>query len=388
MSASPNYISIRPDWLATRDEDVLDPAMPIVDTHHHLYDRPAVRYLLDDYLRDIETGHDVRASVFVQARSMLRADVPADLQPIGEVEFVNGVAAMSASGLYGPTRVCAGIVGFADLTLGAQVRPILERLILAGGGLTSRGGRFCGIRQTLCWDADTPLLNAAYPTTETMVESEAFRLGFAQLAPLGLKFEAWAFFHQLPAVARLARDFPETGIVLNHLGGILRIREYADRPEAYEAWKNGISDLARSSNVVVKLSGLGMRIGGFGFEEHARAPNSEELAEAWRPWVEHAIEAFGPDRCMFGSNFPVDKGSYSFKIGVNAVKRLVSGLDQIDRERIFWRTAKRVYDLPDAALFRDIEQSYHPRHSDQNSIGWCFDGSASSEAEFGSTGHD
>jgi predicted TIM-barrel fold metal-dependent hydrolase len=357
MSASPNYISIRPDWLATRDEDVLDPTIPIVDTHHHLYDRPDVRYLMDDYLKDIATGHDVRASVFVQARSMLRADAPPELQPVGEVEFVNGVAAMSASGLYGPTRVCAAIVGFADLTLGAQVRPILERLILAGGGLASHGGRFCGIRQTLCWDTDASLLNAAYPTTEIMTESGPFRLGFAQLAPLGLKFEAWAFFHQLPAVARLARDFPETCIVLNHLGGILRIRDYAARPDVYETWKAGISDLARFPNVVVKLSGLGMRIGGFGFEAQAQAPVSQELADAWRPWIEHAVAAFGPDRCMFGSNFPVDKGSYSFKMGVNALKRLVARLDRSDREWIFWRTAKRVYDLPDAALLREPEQS-------------------------------
>jgi L-fuconolactonase len=361
MSASPTYISIRPDWLATRDEDVLDPAMPIVDTHHHLYDRPGVRYLMDDYLQDTATGHDVRASVFVQARSMLRADAPPELQPVGEVEFVNGVAAMSASGLYGPTRVCAAIVGFADLTLGAQVRPILERLIVAGGGLASQGGRFCGIRQTLCWDTDASLLNAAYPTTEVMAESEAFRRGFAELAPLSLKFEVWAFFHQLPAVARLARDFPETGMVLNHLGGILRIRDYAARPDVYETWKAGISELARCPNVVIKLSGLGMRIGGFGFEEQARAPISEELAGAWRPWIEHAIAAFGPDRCMFGSNFPVDKGSYSFKIGVNAFKRLVAGLDRNDRESIFWRTAKRVYDLPDAALFREPARPTMPR---------------------------
>jgi L-fuconolactonase len=351
MSASPNYIAIRPDWLATWDEAVLDPEMPIVDTHHHLYDRPGVRYLLDDYLKDIAAGHDIRASVFVQARAMLRADAPPELQPIGEVEFVNGVAAMSASGIYGPTRVCAAIVGAADLNLGAAVRPILERLIMAGGGLAAQGGRFCGIRQTLCWDADTPLLNPAYPTTETMVDSDAFRAGFAQLAPLGLSFEAWAFFHQLPAVARLARAFPETQIVLNHMGGILRIREYTDQPQLFDVWKAGITDLAASPNVVIKLSGLGMRIGGFGFEEKAEAPSSEDLAEAWRPWIEHAVDAFRPERCMFGSNFPVDKGSFSFKIGVNALKRLVSGMDRTDQERIFWRTARQVYDLP-ASLFQ------------------------------------
>jgi L-fuconolactonase len=345
-AASPNYIPIRPGWLASRDEDVIDPTMPIVDTHHHLYDRPGVRYLLEDYLRDIDTGHDVRASVFVQARAMLRADAPPELQPIGEVEFVNGVAAMSASGLYGPTRVCAAIVGAADLNLGERVRPILERLIAAGGGRASEGGRFRGIRQTLCWDKDTALLNPAYPTTETMVDSESFRAGFAQLSELGLLFEAWAFFHQLPSVARLARAFPDTRIVLNHLGGILRIRRYADQPEVFNIWKAGIAELAASPNVVIKLSGLGMRIGGFGFEEQSQAPASEQLAQAWRPWVEYAIESFGPQRCVFGSNFPVDKGSFSFKIGVNGMKRLVAGLARDQQEMIFWRNAQRFYNLP------------------------------------------
>lgn len=342
--AAPNYIAIRPDWLATRDEPVIDAAMPIVDTHHHLYDRPGVRYLLEDYLKDIGCGHDLRASVFVQARAMLRADAAPEWQGVGEVEFVNGVAAMSASGLYGSSRVCAAIIGAADLNLGPAVRPILERLVMAGGG--APGGRFRGIRQTLCWDRDTPLLNAAYPTTETMTDSPDFRAGFAQLADMGLIFEAWAFFHQLSAVARLARAFPDTRIVLNHLGGILRIRDYANRPEVFDIWRAGIDDLAASPNAVIKLSGLGMRIGGFGFEERASAPSSEELAEAWRPWIDHAIAAFGPDRCVFGSNFPVDKGSFSFKIGVNALKRIVAGLPRDAQEQIFWRSAQNIYDLP------------------------------------------
>ena len=348
---APNYIPVRPDWLATRSEQALDPGMPIVDTHHHLYHRPGIRYLLDDYLCDIDTGHDVRASVFVQARAMLRADGPVELQSVGEVEFVNGVAAMSASGIYGSSRVCAAIIGAADLNLGSDVRHVLERLILAGGGVD---GRFRGIRQTLCWDRDTPLLNPAYPTTETMVDSPTFRAGFAELAKLGLRFEAWAFFHQLHAVARLARAFPDTQIILNHLGGILRIREYADRPEVFDIWRKGIDDLASSHNVIIKLSGLGMRIGGFGFEDRATAPSSEELAEAWRPWISHAIMAFGPKRCVFGSNFPVDKGSFSFGIGLNALKRLVASLEYTDQHRIFWRNAQEIYDLP-LSLFTDIK---------------------------------
>ena len=350
VSASPNHIPVRPDWLATHDEPVLAPALPIIDSHHHLYDRPGIRYLLDDYLADVGSGHNVRASVFVQARAMLPVGVPSELQPIGEVEFVNGVAAMSASGIYGDTRVCAGIVGFADLKLGDRVRPILERLIMAGGGLISGGGRFCGIRQTLCWDADTPLLNSAYPTTEDMVDDAAFRAGFARLAPLGLSFEVWAFFHQLDTVARLARAFPETQIVVNHCGGVLRVRNYAERSDVFDRWKAGITELAACPNVFIKLSGLGMKMSGFGFEDAPQAPSSQTLAEAWRQWIEHCIESFGARRSMYGSNFPVDKGSYGFKVGLNALKRLTSAASEAEKDDIFWRTAKSFYRLADTAV--------------------------------------
>lgn len=350
MNVSPNYLPIRAEWLSTRDEAVLEPDMPIVDTHHHLYERPGIRYLLDEYLADISTGHDVRASVFVQARAMLRPELPPDLQPVSEVEFANGMAAMSASGLYGPTRVCAGISGFADLNQGARVHDMLVRMIATAGGLTRDGGRFCGIRQTLCWDSDALLLNPAYPTTADMTESSAFRAGFAQLGKLGLSFEAWAFFTQLHAVAALARAFPDTTIILNHCGGIIRIRDYQDRPDVIDIWTAGIRDLSQCPNVVVKLSGLGMRLGGFGFETLEHAPGSEAVAEAWRPWVETLVQAFGPDRCLYGSNFPVDKGSHSFKVGVNALKRLLAPLDRADREKVFWKTAQRVYGLSDAIL--------------------------------------
>ena len=350
MSKSVNYLPIRPDWLSAHDEEALDPTIAIVDSHHHIYDRPGVHYLLDEYLDDIACGHDIRASVFVQARAMHRADGPVEFRPIGETEFVNGVAAMSASGIYGASRVCAGIVGFADLNLGDAVRPVLERQLMAGGGLPSAGGRFCGIRQTLCWDEDPQLLNPAYPTSETMMDSDDFRRGFANLASLDLSFDAWAFFHQLSALARLANAFPDTQIVLNHCGGIIRIQDYANRHDVYEVWKTGISELARCPNAMIKLSGLGMRLGGFGFEDSPHAPTSKQLATAWQPWVEHCIEAFGSDRCMYGSNFPVDKGSYSLKVGLNALKRLTATLGEEARADIFLRTAKRFYRLPDSVL--------------------------------------
>ena len=350
MTSSPTHNPIRPAWLATGEEAPLDAGLPVIDSHHHLYLRPDIRYLLDEFLEDVGcSGHDVRATVFVQARAMLRAGAPPHLQSLGETEFVNGVAAMSASGLYGDTRVCAGIVGHADLMLGDAIRPVLERHVALAGGTVAEGGRFRGVRQTLTWDVDKSLTNALYPTSEHMMDSRGFRTGFAQLAPLGLSFEAWAFFHQIPRLTALARAFPETPIVLNHCGGIIGIASYADRRhEVFEQWKSGLSELARCPNVVVKLSGLGMRLGGFRFEGKARAPSSEELASAWRPWIETCIELFGSRRCMYGSNFPVDKGSYAYGIGLNALKRLLAGASQRAKEDIFWRSAQAFYRLPES----------------------------------------
>ncbi|ANI80128.1 amidohydrolase family protein [Sphingobium sp. EP60837] len=347
--ASANQFVIRPEWLASHDEPVIDPDRPIIDAHHHLYDRPGQRYLLPDYLADLGTGHDIRGSVFVQARAMLRAGGPEALRAIGEVEFVNGIAAMSTSGIYGSSHVCSGIVGFADLALGDRVRPVLERLITAAGGVAGQGGRFCGIRQTLVWDRDNSLLNAAYPTSAEMIDQPNFREGFAHLARLGLSFDAWAFFPQLGAVERLARAFPATPIVLNHCGGIVRIHDYAEA-DTLESWRRGISDVARCPNVSVKLSGLGMRIGGFGFEDMSQAPSSFDLAFAWRPWVMHCLEAFGASRCMWGSNFPVDKGSYSLKVGVNAFKRLLADATAQEQEEVFARSAQRFYRLPSSIV--------------------------------------
>lgn len=346
MAKSITYLPIRPQWLATTQEPALEPEIPVVDTHHHLYERPEVRYLLDEFLEDMADGHDIRATVYVQARAMLRADAPSHLQCLGETEFANGIAAMSASGVYGRSRVCAGIVGHADLTLGAPVREVLERHIALAGGAPAEGGRFRGIRQPLAWDTDSRLTNPAYPANADTMDSAAFRAGFAQLAPLGLSFDAWLFFHQLTRLAQLARDFPDTPIVVNHCGGIVRIGGHeGGGDDVFHIWKVGITELASCPNVMIKLSGLGMRLGGFGVETAERAPDSRTLAQAWRPWVETCIDAFGPERCMYGSNFPVDKGTYQYGVGINALKRLTADLSRSEKEDIFWRTASRFYRL-------------------------------------------
>ena len=334
------YIPVRQDWLDQWQEEILEPELPIVDPHHHLWDRPGWRYLLDELLADIDTGHNVVGTVFVQCRAMYRADGPEEFRPVGETEFVNGVAAMSASGGYGPARICAGIVGHADLRLGARVQDVLEAHVQAGGD------RFRGIRHITAWDADETVMNPAYSPPPGLLAEQTFREGFARLGPLGMSFDAWLYFPQIDELAALARAFPGTPIVLNHVGGPLGIGAYAGRTdEVFGRWSTAIKALAACPNVHVKLGGLGMRIGGFDFHEQAKPPSSERLADAWRPYIETCIGAFGASRCMFESNFPVDKGSYGYAAYWNACKRLAKGASVAEKTDLFSGTATRFYRL-------------------------------------------
>ena len=265
------------------------------------------------------------------------------MRPVGETEFINGVAAMSASGIYGKTRHCAGIVGHADLTLGSRVEPVLAAHIRAGGD------RFRGIRHITAWDADASVRNPAYSPPRGLLGDKSFREGFAVLGRLGLSFDAWLYHPQIGELADLARAFPATKIVLNHVGGPIGIGAYAGRrKEVFAVWAASIKALAACPNACVKLGGLGMRMGGFGFHEQPEPPSSEALASAWRPYVETCIAAFGASRCMFESNFPVDKGSYSYPVFWNACKLLAKGASKTEKTDLFAGTAARFYglDLP------------------------------------------
>ena len=318
----------------------LPPDLPVVDPHHQLWDRPDWRYLLPELLADLNSGHAIAATVFVQARAFHRAGGAEEMKPVGETEFVNGVAAMSASGRYGATRVCAGIVGHANLTLGVRVEPVLEAHLRAGGG------RFRGIRHISAWDSDPLTRNPAYPVPAGLLADTAFRDGFAKLAAMELSFDAWLYHPQIPELTSLARAFPRARIVLDHVGGPLAIGSYANRrEEIFPAWRAAIRELASCDNVHVKLGGLGMRINGFGFEAGADPPSSEELAAAWKPYIDTCIEAFGARRCMFESNFPVDKGSYGYAIGWNAFKRLAAGASAAEKADLFGGSATRFYRL-------------------------------------------
>lgn len=334
------YADPRPDWLALREEEVLDPARPIVDPHHHLWDRGGQRYLLGELTSDIASGHNVVATVYVEARSMYRAKGPEAFRPVGEVEFANGAAAMSASGGYGSAAVCAGIVGHVNLLLGDDARPVLEAEISAGQG------RFRGIRHSSAWDADPDVAHMYATRPKGLLLDPTFRKGFACLAPLGLSFDAWLLHPQIGELTDLACAFPDTRIVLDHCGGPAGTGQYAGRrDEIFATWKASIKEVARCPNVVVKLGGLAMCLLGYDFHQRPMPPSSEELATAWRPYVETCIEAFGVERAMFESNFPPDKGQCSYQVIFNTFKRIAASMTEAEKDALFSGTAMNVYRL-------------------------------------------
>jgi predicted TIM-barrel fold metal-dependent hydrolase len=336
-------IAVREDWLALRVEDIILPDLPIVDPHHHLWDRDEERYLLDDLLRDAASGHDIRATVFVQCGEMYRPDGPDELRPLGETEFVNGVAAMAASGRYGPVRACTGIVGFADLTLGDRVAPVLD------AHLAVAGTRFRGVRNRTAWHPSPAVRSNLVTPPPGPLEDPRFIGGARHLATRGLVLDIWAYQTQLPLVAAVARAVPDLTVVVNHCGGPLGVGPYAGRrEEGFAAWRREVLALAALPNTVMKLGGLAMEVGGHDFHLRDLPPSSAELEQAWRPVIHTLIEAFGPERCMFESNFPVDKGMCGYAVLWNAFKRLAAGAGDEERAALFAGTATRIYRLHEA----------------------------------------
>ena len=324
-------------WLDQVREEIVEPDLPICDPHHHLWDRPDNRYGLDELLADIRTGHNVVSTVFVECAAMYRADGPEALKPVGETEFVNGIAAICASGRYGELRACAGIIGFADLLLGGAVGEVLDLHM-------ARSDRFRGIRHAAGRDADDRVRNSHTNPPRGLLGMPEFRAGTRALADRGLVFEAWMYHHQIAELTDLARAFPDMTIVFDHFGGPLGIGPYEGRrEEIFEAWRRDVAELARCENVHAKLGGLVMPINGFGFHKRERPATSDELVAATGRYYRHAIDCFGPERCMFESNFPVDKQSCSYPVLWNAFKKLVSDASRDEKRQLFHDTACRVY---------------------------------------------
>ncbi|MEC9310000.1 MAG: amidohydrolase family protein [Chloroflexota bacterium] len=333
------------EWLSLTEESTIEPDLLICDPHHHFWDmRPAripyQRYLLDELLSDTNTGHNITSTVFIETRSMYRATGPEELKPVGEVEFAQGIAAASSSGNYGDTKVAAAIIGHANLHLGSSVKPVLEQLQAASPK------RFRGIRHPVTWDPHPEISNTAAHKAAGQLASPAFRSGAKVLSDMGMSFDAWLYFPQLTELAAFAKALPDLTIILNHIGGLLRTGPYANKDaEVLKLWKHGISQVAECPNVVVKLGGITQPRTGYDWHLRKMPIGSEELSQVMAPLMDYCIEKFGPDRCMFESNFPPDKVGCSYNVMFNAFKRLSSGYSDSERTSMFHDTATKIYKI-------------------------------------------
>lgn len=326
-------------WLDRTQEATLEPEFEICDPHHHLWDYPDSRYLLDEILEDADSGHNVVKTVFVECSSMYRAEGPSELAPVGETEFVNGIAAMSASGNYGSIRVADGIVGYADLQLGTEVEPVLSAHMAASP-------RFKGIRHAAGWHESTEIRNSHTNPEPHLLMDAKFREGFAVLGKLGLSFDAWFYHHQLPEFIDLAKTFPDVTIILDHFGGPLGIGPYANQQDkVFDEWRDRITELRDCTNVFFKLGGINMKINGFDWHRQESPPSSDDLLNSTGHYYLHCIETFGARRCMFESNFPVDKASCSYNVLWNTFKKMTRRFDAADRRALFHDTAVTAYRL-------------------------------------------
>ena len=339
-------------------EAIIEPDLPIIDPHHHLWDlRPMVPmfpepkhafiaalednayYTFDQLHAHLTSGHNVVATVFMECGAFYNAAYGEAKKVVGEVEFVNGVAAQSASRLYGDLRVCAAIVGHADLTLGSEAGEVLDALQAASA-------RFCGIRHAGAWDADPEVLGPPFHHPEGLYRDAAFREGFAELGKRGLTFDAWVLEPQLGDVIDLARAFPDQPICLDHCGTPLGIACYEGKLEQrFEGWRDAIRELARCENVQVKLGGLAMAFCALPAKGPAAGVGSEELAAMWRPYIDTCIDAFGPGRAMFESNYPVDYWGADYAVLWNAFKRLAAGASDDEKAALFAGNAARFYGI-------------------------------------------
>ena len=337
-------------WLAKLPaEDVIEPDLPIIDTHHHLWDRlPAALpqgqaaednvYLLKEFAQDLDSGHNTIATVYVQCHAKYRTSGPEEMKPVGETEFAAEIGRSSDAGRPGKTRICQGIVGAADLTLAARVRPVLEAHVEAGGG------RFRGVRGSAAFDPD-PRIGNTIDVPGTYLRAD-FRAGVDELTALGLSLDAWVFHTQLAEVIDLARACPNGSIVMGHCGGPLGYGPYAGkRDEVFSQWKRSIVDLATCPNVTMKLGGMMIRLAAVDYVNLPAPPSSAEIARLWGPYIETCIDLFGAQRCMFESNFPVEKLGANWTTLWNAFKRITAGASTNEKAMLFSGTARRVYRL-------------------------------------------
>jgi len=338
---TPNpHLPVKQQWLDLIKEDAVDSSLPMIDPHHHLWNHEGKPYMINELLADINTGHNIVATVAVEARAIYRNSGNPDFAPLGEVEFINGIAAMSASGEFGHTQVAAGIVGHANLLIGEKVQAVLDAQISAASS------RFKGIRMSSIWHPDPSASASLTKPPEGLLLDSQFRTGFKQLTQSNLSFDAWLYHTQIDELIDLVKHFDQTTIILNHTGGPNGIGPFANRrQEVFDQWRVSMKKLAQYPNVYTKVGGMGMKVFGFDFADKPLPPTSDELLSQWKPYIDSCIEIFGSNRCMFESNFPVDKGTCSYAVLWNCFKKATLGLSVDEKRELFFGTANKAYRL-------------------------------------------
>lgn len=324
-----------------RDEEILFPDLKIVDAQFHLFIRPVIRYMFDQYLEDLEAGHNIVSSVYVETTAFSRPDGPQVERALGELEFANGMGALSASGFFGPRKIAEKIVGHADISEGDAIAGMLDK------ALTLAPERLVGVRQvTIYHDREEAYRGVPYRPDKGVMGTTKFRDGVRQLSARGLTCDIAVWDPQLPEVYDLVSAFPDTTFILNHMGTPVAVDlSTEERMEIFDTWRTNLRKVAELPNVYCKVSGLGMPVWGFGLNQNDGPNSSELLASYWKPYVETAIDAFGFDRCMTSSNYPPDANSAGFVPLWNALKRCVADCSDAEREALFSGTAAKVYKL-------------------------------------------
>jgi L-fuconolactonase len=324
-------------WLDQVKEEIVDPDLPIIDPHHHLWSYSDIDYLAEQFFEDTNSGHLIEKTVYMECGSEYWQHGPEHLRPLGEIEFVVGQAKKFED--QGHT-VIAGIVGYADLQLSEDLDDVLDQHMEVGGG------RFKGIRHCAASAEHPDALHIPGDAPKGLYQNPDFRSGLKLLGHKGLTFDAWHYYYQNQDFISLAHSVPDTILILDHFGTPLGVGPYAARrKEILTQMKKDLNILSKCENVVLKLGGLAMPDNGFGWESNPMPPTSDEFVKVQKEYYLHAIECFGPNRCMMESNFPVDRNSISYAVLFNGLKKIVADFSDAEKRQLFYETAVRIYRL-------------------------------------------
>tara|TARA_B100001142_G_scaffold213228_1_gene211339 strand:+ start:1885 stop:2913 length:1029 start_codon:yes stop_codon:yes gene_type:complete len=329
------------DWLAQVKEEIINPELPIIDPHHHLWNgdnqlASSFPYLIDNLSEDTNSGHNIVGTIFMECAQGYYHEGEDKYKPIGETEYVMKVIKDSKKTSNSANII--GIISFADLMLGSEVKDVLNQHILIGEGL------FKGIRHAAGWDQSNEIHNSHSNPIKNIYYDPSFRKGAEELIKLNLTFDAWHYHNQISDLSIFAKDYPELTIIHDHFGGPLGVGPYqGKKQEIFKKWKDDISQLSENKNVHSKLGGLAMPVNGWNFHKQDKPATSDQIIEMHYDYYLHAIECFGVDRCMFESNFPVDRRSISYHVLWNAFKKMVSNYSNEDKNKLFFQNAKDIY---------------------------------------------